>query len=66
MNPFEPQTFAPSSPQPEILPRGHLDSYSAELAYAAEKAKVGFEVAYGGGDLKEAARPFARKILADA
>lgn len=55
-------------PRRDLTPsqESHLDSYTTELAYAAEKAKVGFEVAYGGGDLKEAARPFAKKILADA
>lgn len=42
-----------------------LDSYTSELEYAALKADVEFEVAYGGGNLTEVAMPFARRILAD-
>lgn len=45
---------------------GNLDAYTTELAYAAEKATVGFEVVYGSEGLNESAMPFARKILADA
>lgn len=51
----------PASPQQEDL----LDSYTSELEYAAQKADVEFEVAYGGGNLRDVALPFARRILAD-